>query len=101
MDLLLIILIGATGIWFGYKLAIRKKIKEVDYIPDKIETKKENVRKLLDVIKNHKEKITNNDVERILNVSDSTAERYLSDLVEAGALEQVGGEGRGVYYKRK
>jgi len=42
MDLLLIILIGATGIWFGYKLAIRKKIKEVDYIPDKIETKKEN-----------------------------------------------------------
>ncbi len=44
------------------------------------------------------ERITNNDVEDMLGVSDATASRYLSQLKKKGALLQEG-EGRGTYYR--
>jgi len=47
-----------------------------------------------------KEKITNNDVEKLLGVSDSTAERYLNELEKQGKLKQIADTGRGVYYKK-
>lgn len=42
--------------------------------------------------------VTNNDVEELLLVSDSTAYRYLHELERDGLLEQVGDTGRGVHY---
>ncbi len=47
------------------------------------------------------QKITNNDVERALGVSDATATRYLAELEARGTLRQVGTEGRGVYYTKR
>ncbi len=44
--------------------------------------------------------ITNNDVEKLLGVSNATAERYLDELEQEGALKQVGKTGRNVYYKK-
>jgi len=44
-----------------------------------------------------KQKITNNDVEKFLRVSDATATRYLSQLVKEGKLTQAGRRG-GAFY---
>ncbi len=46
-------------------------------------------------------KITNNDVEKLLNVSDATATNYLQELENEGKIKQVGETGRSVFYKLK
>lgn len=43
-------------------------------------------------------RITNDDVEDLFCVSDSTARNYLNDLEEDGQLTQNGDSGRGVFY---
>ena len=45
--------------------------------------------------------VTNDEVEKLLHVSDATATRYLSILAERGKLKQVGHTGRGVRYERR
>lgn len=42
--------------------------------------------------------VTNDEVEKLLHVSDATATRYLSLLEKRGKLKQVGTTGRGVSY---
>lgn len=42
---------------------------------------------------------TCNDVEKLLDVSESTAIRYLNVLEDEGKVRQVGESGRGVYYE--
>lgn len=49
---------------------------------------------------NKKNKITNNEVEKLLHVSDATATRYLSALVKEGKIKQVGKTGTGVVYQK-
>ncbi len=43
-------------------------------------------------------RVTNDDVEDLLLVSNNTALKYLNELEEEGKLEQKGTTGRGVYY---
>ena len=47
-----------------------------------------------------KQKITNDEVEKFLHVSDATATRYLSELEKGGKIKQNGKTGRGVSYSR-
>jgi predicted HTH transcriptional regulator len=47
---------------------------------------------------NTKSKITNDEVEKLLHVSDATATRYLSALEKEGKIIQVGKDGRGILY---
>ena len=47
-----------------------------------------------------KGKITNDDVEKLLHVSDATATRYLSALEKEGKIQQVGKTGKAVEYTR-
>ncbi len=49
---------------------------------------------------NTKPKITNNEVEKLLHVSDATATRYLSELEKEGKIQQVGKTGKAVEYTR-
>ena len=42
--------------------------------------------------------ITNEEVEKLLHVSDATATRYLAELEKRGKIQQVGTIGRGVKY---
>jgi len=48
-----------------------------------------------------KNKLTNNDVEKLLGVSDATATRYLDSLEQQDTLIQHGKTGRSVYYTVK
>ena len=47
-----------------------------------------------------KSKITNDEVEKFLHVSDATATRYLSILEKEGKIKQNGKTGKGVSYSR-
>ena len=49
---------------------------------------------------NTKNKITNDEVEKFLHVSDATAIRYLSALEKENKIKQVGKTGTGVVYSK-
>lgn len=61
--------------------------------------KEEGKQKILQAISSAG-KVTNNDVEKMLGVSDATAERYLQELEKADQIKQVSETGRGVYYTK-
>lgn len=44
-------------------------------------------------------KMNNEQVEKLVNVSDATAERYLDELEKEGRIRQIGKTGKHVYYK--
>ena len=46
-------------------------------------------------------RITNHEVQMLLKISHSTAERYLEELESHGELEQIGDTGRSVSYRIK
>lgn len=58
--------------------------------------KRAKLEKIL-VLAGEKGKITNNDIEKLLHVSDATATRYLSQLVKEGRLKRVGTPERARY----
>ena len=61
--------------------------------------KRKKLDKILEVL-NARGKITNDEVEKLLHVSDATATRYLSALEKEGKIQQVGKTGKAVEYKR-
>ena len=61
--------------------------------------KHKKLEKILEVL-TVKGKITNDEVEKLLHVSDATATRYLSALEKEGKIQQVGKTGKAVEYTR-
>ena len=61
--------------------------------------KRKKLDKILELL-NTKGKITNDEVEKLLHVSDATATRYLSALEKEGKIQQVGKTGKAVEYTR-
>jgi DeoR/GlpR family transcriptional regulator of sugar metabolism len=59
--------------------------------------KRKKLDKIL-VLLNEKKNIGNDDVEKLLHVSDATAARYLSQLEREGKILQVGKTGAAVRY---
>jgi len=47
-----------------------------------------------------KPRITNDEVQKLLGVSDASAERYLQELEQEGKIKQVGGAERDTYYTK-
>jgi len=47
-----------------------------------------------------KQKITNDEVEKFMHVSDATATRYLSQLEKEGKIKQTGKTGKSVFYTK-
>jgi len=66
-------------------------------IQEQTEAKADNLARVMEMIKSQG-RATNNDVERLLGVSDATATRYLDELEKAGKIRQVGDTGQAVYY---
>lgn len=101
---------GLEGLFAGIVLMLiirRRKnspllVKTREDFNPKVEIKKENLEKLKNFIreKSKGEKITNNEIEKLLGVSDATAERYLDEMESAGIILQVGKEGKSVFYEK-
>ena len=96
MDYIILIIIGIIGIWLGYKLAVRKRC----LVAEQSKKKQENKEKILAFLR-ASEKVVNNDIEKLLGVSDSTATRYLDELEKEQKVRQIGITGNAVYYVLK
>lgn len=103
MNLLTIIFIVLFSIGLGVYLARRDEChtkSDTKHKPDKREeNKRDGLRQILEALEQSQSgRVTNNDVEVLLGVSDATATRYLSELEQDGEVRQVGSTGKGVYY---
>ncbi len=67
------------------------------FVQNQVETRKKHLDAVL-ALSARQAKITNDDVQRELKVSDATATRYLETLAEFGQLTRVGQRGQSVYY---
>lgn len=63
------------------------------------ERRRKKLEKILEALA-VKGKITNDEVEKLLRVSDATATRYLSTLEKEGKIQQVGKTGKSVEYRK-
>jgi len=79
--------------------AVREEEKKVSLIAKQATEKEANKQKLLAEFET-RESLTNDQVERLLGVSDATATRYLEELEREGVVRQVGSTGRGVFYEK-
>lgn len=98
MNYFLLILVALAGIALGMYIARRKA--NVGFIAKQMEQKSENKQKILAFVQEHG-KIQNNDVEKLVGVSNATAERYLDELEKEGRLTQHGTIGQSVSYTTK
>jgi predicted HTH transcriptional regulator len=96
------ILIGAFVV-AGIVWAVREDMKPADAKSfgeaTQFERKEENLKKILGLFEENK-KVTNNEVEKMLGVSNATAERYLDELESQGKIRQVGKTGHYTYYEK-
>tara|TARA_B100001971_G_C18258868_1_gene584756 strand:- start:2821 stop:3117 length:297 start_codon:yes stop_codon:yes gene_type:complete len=98
MDTLFTLVIG---IIIGLLLSRGFKSPQIaKIVEERSSRKEENKKKIVEYLKKN-QKITNNEVEKLVSVSDSTATDYLQELEEEGKIEQQGKEGRSVYYQLK
>lgn len=111
--MILIILILITGISIGFfsawVLKRENARQKISNDPDNRERgfkkinqerrriKEERKEKIIRFMR-EKERITNDEVEEILDVSDSTATNYLDELEKEGKIVQKGRVGRNVFY---
>ena len=78
----------------------RKEVEKIVYRDMGKKQKEEGKAQILEELQ-EKEKITNNDIEKLLGVSDATATNYLQELENENKIEQVGKTGRSVFYRLK
>ena len=94
--LLIGIIVGGV---IGY--SIGKRNKSETFVNDAEKLKSENITKLKEYLNSQTDnEINNEDVRKLLNVSDTTACRYLDDLEKDGFIKQVGTDGPKVYYQK-
>ena len=65
----------------------------------RLEKKREKIDKISDLFAKQTN-LTNDEVEKILHVSDATVTRYLETLEKEGKIKQVGETGKGVKYEK-
>ena len=98
MNYLILIIVALVGIALGMYIARRKA--NDGFIAKQMEQKAENKQKILEFTQANG-KIQNNDVEKLVSVSNATAERYLNELEKEGRLAQHGTIGQSVFYTLK
>lgn len=95
-----------VGYFLGRRSSKNKLVQDKDFIKEEVlsrEEQNEEIDKIiLDKMAQSQEKrITNDEVEELLGVADSTATKYLQRLEDQGKITQQGETGRSVYYVLK
>ncbi len=102
--MILILAVLIIGVFIGFALVAQREEKDKSSIAGareaKLEQKEENKKKILELLES-RDKITNDDVQKALGVSDATATNYLNELEALGLIFQSGQTGRGVSYTKK
>ena len=94
--ILIILILLALAIW-SYRSHTNVNFPDAERKRFKAEHKKE----IMKLFSAHGARITNDQVQKLVNVSDSTATRYLDELEEENLIRQVGPEGKYVYYEKR
>lgn len=92
--------VGAIAVIFVMR---GRKNKNEGLLGKQAQEKAEHKRKILDSFDSAQDGnagISNDDVRKMIGVSDATAVRYLDELEKEGAIKQVGKTGRAVYYQK-
>jgi len=97
MNYLILIIVAVAGIALGAYFARRGG---GGLVTEQSKKKIENKGKILEFMR-EKERVTNNDIEKLLVVSDATSTRYLDELEKEGKIEQHGTTGKSVFYTLK
>ena len=93
------VVIGAGVVWYFLKKPFGTAQGEKTFKERQIEEKEAGKIKILELF-GSQARVSNDDVQKILGVSDASAERYLNELQSEGQIKQVGKEGRFVYYEK-
>lgn len=98
--ILLVLVIGIVlGVVFGRRNSNVQSKQSLDKPNDFAQGKAENLEKILVYLGAHGGKASNDDIEKLLGVSDATVTRYFQELEEQGRVRQIGAEGKYVYYE--
>ncbi len=101
----LVIIIFVVVVAGGLVWAVREEYKNAgqkempQLMQEQAKEKAEHLQEIKDLAAG-KNKITNDDIQKLLGVSDATAVRYLDELEKEGALKQVGKTGKYTYYSK-
>lgn len=77
-----------------------RKPQRVNLIDQQAKEKEANKQKIISALRSQ-DKITNDEVQKLLDVSDATATRYLDELEKENIVRQVGERGHQVYYEKR
>ncbi|TAK58113.1 hypothetical protein EPO17_00375 [Patescibacteria group bacterium] len=96
MKTILILLILCIVLWLHHK-------KDNIHLSDaeKKRLKAEHKKAIMKLFSVPGDKITNDDVQKLVSVSDATATRYLDELEQEKLIRQIGPEGKYVYYEKR
>lgn len=99
INFITILIFAIISFVFGY--FIGKSSKAETFVNDAEKLKSQNMAKLREHLNSLADgNIDNGNVRKLLNVSDTTACRYLDDLEKEGLVKQIGTDGPKVYYKK-
>jgi len=93
------IILGGGAVWFLLRNSASNKNEMAQIMQKRFEEKEDKKQKILNFIA-QKGKITNDEAESLLGISDKTAERYFNELEKEGKIKQAGKIGRGVFYSK-
>lgn len=94
-----ILIIGLiAGFLYGRRRGRKNALRYLTI--EQLKERQENLQKILYHLSYHDD-ITNDQVEKILTISNSTAERYLKDLEQQGMIVQTDKTGRSIKYVLK
>ncbi len=94
MSYLILIIVAVAGVVVGAYFARRRN---GGLIGKQAKKKVKNKEKILKFLREN-EKVANNDIEKLLGVSDATATRYMNELEKEQKVRQIGKTGNAVYY---
>ena len=97
MNYLILIIVAIVGIGVGAYFARKRN---GGLLVGQAKKKAENKARILEFLREN-EKVANNDIEKLLEVSDATATRYMNELEKEQKVRQVGKTGNAVYYVLK
>ncbi len=90
-----VVILGLLG--WGYR-----NRGNIHWSPDERgKNKAEHKKTIMTLFSTDGARITNDDVQKLVNVSDATATRYLDELEQEKQITQVGREGKYVYYEKR
>ncbi len=97
MNYLILIIVAVAGIALGMYFT---RQGGGGLLAKQAKKKSGNKKKILEFLREN-EKMANNDIEKLLDVSDATATRYMNELEKEQKVRQIGKTGNAVYYVLK